>query len=105
MMLYCKHLLNFAKEHYTHVDIGHWPVIENRYVFICNSMMIAFEKLAVKEGKSLSIDYIDTQNQKRIPVFHLSASFYIDPVFTLGWESLFASASASASKLGENENR
>ena len=93
--MYYKYLLNFAKSHYTHVEISHWPVIENKYVFIGNSMLIALEKMAVKEGKNLSVDYIDTKNHERIPVFHLSAPFQIDPDFFLGWDYLFSAASTS----------
>lgn len=93
--MHYKYLLNFAKSHYTHVEISHWPVIEDKYVFICNSMLIALEKIAMKEEKNLSVDYIDINNDDRIPVFHLSAPFEIDPEFALGWDFLFCAASIS----------
>lgn len=93
--MYYKYLLNFAKSRYTHVEISHWPVIENKYVFICNSMLIALEKMAVMEGKNMSVDYIDTNNQERILVFHLSAPFQITPEFSLGWDVLICAASIS----------
>tara|TARA_R110002050_G_scaffold292608_1_gene448102 strand:+ start:2802 stop:2981 length:180 start_codon:yes stop_codon:yes gene_type:complete len=58
-------------------------------------MLIALEKMAVMEGKNMSVDYIDTNNQERILVFHLSAPFQITPEFSLGWDVLICAASIS----------
>jgi hypothetical protein len=85
-------LASYAKKHYRNIDVCSLDKLENRYVFICNSMFAALNRLAIDEGSKIVIEKLDIE-KNGIPIFSITSSFDIDINLLISYEYLYAAVS------------
>ena len=85
-------LLNHAKKNYLNIKVCNLDVLDDRYVFVCNSMLKRFNELGLAEGEVVYIDDL-ALDANGVPIFTVKAAIDIDINLLTEYELLFLPAS------------
>lgn len=82
-----------AKKNYSNIKVCSLEVLDDKYVFVCNSMLKRFNELGIEEGGVVYIDGVEL-DATGTPIFIVNSSFDIDINLLTEYEILYLSASS-----------
>ena len=87
------HLKLYADNEYQSLVIHQWVAIEDKYIFISNSLFKELNEIAKKSNTKIDVINIDIDKNTKIPTFHLDSKVTIDEEFLNKWHFLYFVAS------------
>jgi len=87
------HLKLYADNEYQSLLIHQWVAIEDKYIFISNSLFKELNEIAKKSNTKIDVIHIDIDDDTKIPTFHLDSKVAIDEEFLNKWHFLYFVAS------------
>lgn len=90
--MYYTVLTSYAKKHYPNVQVCSLDRLDNRYAFICNSMLISLNKLAIEQNDIIVINRL-TFEDNGTPIFSITSPFDIDINLLTAYDVLYQSVS------------
>lgn len=80
-----------AKKHYPNVRVCNLDKLDNRYIFICNSMLIDFNKLASERDEIIYIEELEVE-ESGVPIFSITSPFEVDLDLLTAYDLLYLTA-------------
>ena len=87
------HLKLYDDNEYQSLLIHQWIAIEDKYIFISNSLLKELNEIAIRGNTKIDVINIDIDEDTKIPTFHLHSTVAIDEGFLNKWHFLYFVAS------------
>jgi len=87
------HLKLYVEKEYQSLRIYDWVEIENKYIFITNSLLKELNRMANQRNTIIEVINIDIDTDTKIPTLHLHSNKSIDEELLNRWYFLFFAAS------------